>query len=209
MGPPLPDLDQTGFPGETDALMNTDGPGPRPLPAGARSKTLPRSGRGNGFELVKQVVALIGDGANHDDLVSLLVAGPPPWNERSAKHCLGGIKAGLRVFDRNGARVRLTDSGRALRQTGDPDSLREWMLTGLLGFDHLLVWMAAAPRPKRWLLDELRQVNRGWTTDTFPNALINWTLWLNLSVKTVAGFTITERGRRWRSAIYWTPEPLT
>lgn len=105
--------------------------------------------------------------------------------------------------------MHLTDSGRALRQTGDPDSLREWMLTGLLGFDHLLVWMSAAPRPKRWLLDELRDLNLGWTTDTYPGALVNWTRWLGLSVKTDDIFTLTERGRAWRSLIHWNPEPLT
>lgn len=130
-------------------------------------------------------------------------------NIDDAKHRLRGIRTGLRLIEIHGDNVQVTASGRALQRTGDPDSLQRQMLTGLLGFDHMIVWMAVAPRPKRWLLDELRQINRGWTKNTFPNALINWTLWLGLATETGLGLTITERGRRWRSAIHWTPEPLT
>lgn len=188
--------------------MNAGSPCLRPLPAARRVKTLPLSGRGDRFVLVKRVVALIGEGVSKADLVAKLAAGQPPWNERDVEHCLRGIRTGLQVSEHRGGRIRLTDSGRALLQTDDPDALREWMLTGLLGFDHLLVWMSAAPRPKQWLFDELRGVNRGWTTNTYPRSLVNWTLWLGLASKTAASFTLTERGMAWRSLIHWNPEPL-
>lgn len=180
----------------------------RPLPAEGRQPTPPLTGPGNGFEFLKPVLAAIGDGVSHSFLVGHLRTVHPQWKAQRAAHYLDRIRNGLRVIEQRVATIRLTASGRALRQTGNPDALREWLLTGLLGFDHLLVWMSAAPRPKSWLLDELRQVNRRWTTDSYPRSLLNWTLWLNLSEETDAGFTLTERGRAWRSLIHWNPEPL-
>lgn len=180
----------------------------RPLPAEQRQPTPPLTGPGNGFEFLKPVLAAIGDGVSHSFLVSHLRTVHSQWKAQRAAHYLDRIRNGLRVIEQRVATIRLTASGRALRQTGNPDALREWLLTGLLGFDHLLVWMSAAPRPKSWLLDELRQVNRRWTTDNYPRSLLNWTLWLNLSEETDAGFTLTRRGRAWRSLIHWNPEPL-
>lgn len=180
----------------------------RPLPAERRQPTPPLTGPGNGFEFLKPVLAAIGDGVSHSYLVGHLRTVHPQWKAQRAAHYLDRIRNGLRVIEQRVATIRLTASGRALRQTGNPDALREWLLTGLLGFDHLLVWMSAAPRPKSWLLEELRQVNGRWTTDNYPRSLINWTLWLNLSEETDTGFTLTRRGRAWRSLIHWNPEPL-
>lgn len=206
--PPLPDPGRPGFPGDARQPMNAGGPDLRPLPAVRRQSTPPLTGPGNGFEFLKPVLAAIGDGVSHSHLVLHLQTVRPQWKPQRAEHYLERIRKGLRVIEQRVATIRLTASGRALRQTGNPDALREWMLTGLLGFDHLLVWMAAAPRPKPWLLDELRHVNRRWTTDDYPRSLVNWTLWLNLSEETHAGFTLTERGKAWRSLIHWNPEPL-
>ena len=180
----------------------------RPRPAADRIRTLPLSGRGNRFELVKRVVALIGERVALSALIDNMLAERMNPNAPNAGHCLRAIRTSLCLIDIRDQYVHITPSGRALRETGDPDSLRDRMLTGLLGFDHLLVWMSAAPRPKRWLLDELRKVNRGWTKNDYPRALINWTRWLGLSVKTDDIFTLTERGRAWRSLIHWNPEPL-
>ena len=180
----------------------------RPLPADQRQPTPPLTGPGNGFEFLKPVLAAIGDGVSHSSLITHLRTARPEWRAQRAEHYLERIRNGLRVIEHEGAAIRLTASGRALRRTGNPDSLREWMLTGLLGFDHLLVWMSAAPRQKPWLLDELRQVNPRWRTDDFPRSLINWTRWLALSVETTAGFTLTDRGKAWRSLIHWNPESL-
>ena len=180
----------------------------RPLPAGQRQETPPLTGPGNGFEFLKPVLAAIGDGVSQSSLITHLRTVRPEWRAQRAEHYLERIRNGLRVIEHEGATIRLTASGRALRQTGNPDSLREWMLTGLLGFDHLLVWMSAAPRQKPWLLDELRQVNSRWRTDNYPRSLLNWTLWLGLSVDATAGFTLTERGKAWRSLIHWSPEGL-
>lgn len=206
--PPLPDPVRPGFPGDGHEPTNAGSPRFRPLPAERRQPTPPLTGPGNGFEFLKPVLAAIGDGVSHSYLVLHLRTVRPRWRAQRAEHYLERIRKGLRVIEQRVATIQLTASGRALRQTGNPDALREWLLTGLLGFDHLLVWMAAAPRPKPWLLDELRQVNRRWTTDNYPRSLINWTLWLNLSEETHAGFTLTERGRAWRSLIHWNPEGL-
>lgn len=205
--PPLPDPARPGFRGDARQPMNAGSPRFRPLPAEQRQPTPPLTGPGNGFDFLKPVLAAIGDGVSHSYLVLHLQTVRPQWRAQRAEHYLERIRKGLRVIEQRVATIRLTASGRALRQTGNPDALREWMLTGLLGFDHLLVWMAAASRPKRWLLDELRQVNRRWTTDDYPRSLINWTRWLNLSVETATGFTLTERGKAWRSLIHWNPEP--
>lgn len=82
------------------------------------------------------------------------------------------------------------------------------MLTGLLGFDHVLTWMDDAPCPKPRILKRLQAVNPGWTTKTFPRALVNWVHWLGLTTETAAGLVLTGRGNAWRSLIHWDPEPL-
>lgn len=206
---PFPDRARPGFPGDAHEPTNAGSPRFRPLPAELRQPTPPLTGPGNGFEFLKPVLAAVGDGVSHSYLVLHLRTLRPSWRAQRAEHYLERIRKGLRVIEHRVSTIRLTASGRALRQTGNPDALREWMLTGLLGFDHLLVWMATAPRRKPWLLGELQQVNRRWTTDDYPRSLINWTRWLNLSEETAAGFTLTERGRAWRSLIHWNPEGLS
>ena len=86
--------------------------------------------------------------------------------------------------------------------------MKNRVLTSILGFDHLLVWLSERPRRKSWLLDRLRQVNRDWTTDIVPKSRLDWTIWLGLAKETGVGFTLTERGKEWRSVIHWTPENL-
>lgn len=76
----------------------------------------------------------------------------PQWRERRAKHYLDRIRRGLQVIDDRRRWFRPSDSGRAIQQTGDPDALREWLLTSLLGFDLLLVWISKVSREKKWLL---------------------------------------------------------
>ena len=181
----------------------------RPLPARARFRTLPLSGRGNGFEAAKRVVAFVVDGVAKNDLVDHLLTEHPQWKPKRTEHYLAGVRTGLGLIEFGHTTVRATESGRMLQKTGDPDALRERLLTRLLGFDHLLVWMAEAPRPKRWLLHQLRWVNPGWTTNNFPRALLNWTRWLNLTTESTTNtFSLTRRGRDWRSEIHWEPQRL-
>lgn len=180
----------------------------RPMPGADRSRTLPLSGRGNRLELVKKVIALIGDRVALPALIDDMLTARTHSNAKDAKHCLRAIRTGLCVIDIQGQYVHVTAWGRALRDTGDPETLRERVLTGLFGFDHLLTWMDDAPRAKPWILQHLQAVNPGWKTTTFPRALLNWTVWMGLSVETAAGFTLTERGKAWRSLIHWTPEGL-
>lgn len=180
-----------------------------PLPAAARARTLSASWKmGNGFHAVKQVADFIGDGVARADLASHLLQTYPHWSERRPNRYLNHIRS-LGVFTRRGAMMLPTDSGRDLQRTGDPDSLRDRVLTSILGFDHLLVWLSERPRSRSWLLDRLPQVNQGWTTDIVPKSWLDWTMWLDLAVETSDGFVLTERGKAWRSLIHWNPEPLT
>ena len=182
--------------------------GLRPLPAARRVTTPPLTGPGNGFEFLKEALSLVGEGSDLRVLVGGLRSMRPQWREMRAKHYLDRIRSGLQVIEGRGAWIRPTETGRALQRTGNPDTLREWLLTSLLGFDHLLVWMSEAQCEKKWLLQELRRVNPRWFDDNYPRSLLNWTLWLGLTTDRCSVFTLTERGRAWRAKIQWAPEYL-
>ena len=153
-------------------------------------------------------LSLVGDGVDRRILVNRLQAERLKWKEGRARHYLDRIRRGLQVIEDRNELICPTDSGRALQRTGNPDTLRNWLLTSLLGFDHLLVWIAETPRKKNWLLRELRQVNPQWSDDNYPRSLLNWTLWLGITTDRSGVFTLTERGWAWRSEIHWKPEFL-
>lgn len=182
--------------------------GLRPLPAARRVTTPPLTGPGNGFEFLKEALSLVGEGSGLPVLISELRSMRPQWSERRAKHYLDRIRRGLQVIDDRRGWFRPSDSGRAIQRTGDPDALREWLLTSLLGFDHVLVWISKVSREKKWLLRELRQVNPRWSNDNYPRSLLNWTLWLGLTTDRGGVFMLTAHGRAWRSEIHWEPEFL-
>ena len=191
-------------------ILGIPGPGGtalRPLPAARRCRTLP-SGPGHGFDSLKTVVARIGDGVPYDDTVRWM-RDEYSLKEESASHYLSAMRTAFEVFERHGESARPTAIGRELQKSGDPDALRDRLLTANLAFDHLLVWLDEATRDRTWLVRELQRVHTGWTKPTFPNRLLQWLQWLDLTTKDPEDwFRISERGREWRSRVHWEPERL-
>ena len=179
----------------------------RPLPAAQRSRTLP-TGPGNGFESLKAVLARIGDGAPFDDLIRQMQE-QHEWDERRASWYLSAIRKAFGVFEHHDGTARPTEIGRELQRTGEPDALRDRLLTESLGYDHLVVWLDESTRDRKWLLSELGEINPGWTTPAIPSALLRWLQLLDLAHEGAERvFRLTERGRDWRSRVHWEPERL-
>ena len=180
-----------------------------PLPAAQRCRTLLTGAGPHGFETVKEVLALVGDGADYKDLVQHLATDERKQKPENAKTYLSAMRSAFGVIEQHEETVRATEIGRELQRTGNPDALRVRLLTENLGYDHLLVWLDGASREKKWLLGELQEVNPGWTTDASPRGLLRWAESLDLATEDSKGvFRITERGRDWRSRIHWEPERL-
>lgn len=113
----------------------------------------------------------------------------------------------------DGDQVSLTDRGRALLESGDPDEARDWLLTQILGFDNALYLLKDGPVEQKALMSLIQAVNPGWTTNFAPSSMIGWLRSLGLvDVKTnVSGqklLALTERGKEWLALIEWTPESL-
>jgi len=81
---------------------------------------------------------------------------------------------------------RPTERGLALLESGDPIELADWLLTHVLGPDHVLVRLRdEGPCAKPELFALLQHANPGWGTDFAPSSILNW-------LRTIALADLTE-----------------
>ena len=178
-----------------------------PLPANRRRKGIPAVP--GGFAGMLALLDYVSDHPSLEDILDYLRGEYPKHQERTLKVQLGQVRTGFGCIQVSGDRVELTELGRRLAQSRDPDVLRDDLLTKVLGPDHVIVELAGGVRDQGDLVAVLQRANRGWGAAFGPLFQLNWLHSLDV-VHTQEGgkLALTERGRRWRAAIHWTPEPL-
>ena len=188
-------------------LDSDDTPRLDPLPANRRRKGIPAVP--GGFAGMLALLDYVSDHPSLEDILDYLRGEYPKHQERTLKVQLGQVRTGFGCIQVSGDRVELTELGRRLAQSRDPDVLRDDLLTKVLGPDHVIVELAGGVRDQGDLVAVLQRANRGWGAAFGPLFQLNWLHSLDV-VHTQEGgkLALTERGRRWRAAIHWTPEPL-
>ena len=178
-----------------------------PLSANRRRKGIPAVP--GGFAGMLALLDYVSDHPSLEDILDYLRGEYPKHQERTLKVQLGQVRTGFGCIQVSGDRVELTELGRRLAQSRDPDVLRDDLLTKVLGPDHVIVELAGGARDQGDLVAVLQRANRGWGAAFGPLFQLNWLHSLDV-VHTQEGgkLALTERGRRWRAAIHWTPEPL-
>ena len=184
--------------------------GLKPMPAAARRRGLTPFRGGNGFDALRETIDMVGnDGIGAADLRRGLTEKRQRWNDSTANHWIQQSIGDFECMSREGDTTRLSESGRKLHESGDPDELMDRLLTGVLGPDHIVVSLRESALSKGELIETLQAANPGWKTPTGPEGLLRWMQWLDV-IGTVAdgGYSLTERGARWSKAVWWDPERL-
>ena len=184
-----------------------DAPPLKPLPANRRRKGIPAVP--GGFAGMVALLDYVRDHPSREDILDYLRAEYPGHQEGTIKVQFGQVRTGFGCVEVSGDDVALTELGRRLAESGDPDVLRDDLLTKVLGPDHVIVELAGGARDPGDLVAVLQRANPGWGAAFGPLFQLNWLHSLDIVHKQEDGkFALTERGRRWRERVHWTPEAL-
>ncbi|MYB31001.1 MAG: hypothetical protein F4Y20_00295, partial [Acidobacteria bacterium] len=173
-----------------------------PLPANRRRKGIPAVP--GGFAGMLALLDYVRDHPSLEDILDYLRAEYPKHQERTLKVQLGQVRTGFGCIKVTGDRVKLTELGRRLALSRDPDVLRDDLLTKVLGPDHVIVELAGGGRDQGDLVAVLQGANPGWGATFGPLFQLRWLDSLDVIHTQESGkLALTERGLRWRAAVHW------
>jgi 5-methylcytosine-specific restriction enzyme B len=179
-----------------------------PLPAARRRRGMTAT-KGN-YNWILRVLDFVGDGVTRDDLFAFIKQENPALKDASIAVNVNIMRSELGVLDRDGDLFVPSEVGRRLVETGDPSTLAPWLLTRILGVDHVIADLRdEGGLPHRKLIERLQSVNPGWTTGFAPQAVLAWLRALGVTETTSDGrIQLTARGKLWAGMIHWKPESL-
>ena len=179
-----------------------------PLPAASRKKGL--TSVSGGHKALLDILKFCRYGATREDLTSYIKTVNPGLKENSISTQINGIARELNCLDLVGNRVVLTDQGRAFLESGDPDELMAWLVTGILGVDHVLVILRDEKRcPTQELARRIQKVNPGWKSTRTPSVIISRLRQFDmLNPDENKVLSLTDAGKKWAQRIHWRPEVL-
>jgi 5-methylcytosine-specific restriction protein B len=181
----------------------------QPLPAGRRRSGMTAiKGSLNG---VLRVLDFMKGGATREDLHTFLKQDAPDVKKGWLNTSVYVLRAELGVIEERDGKFFPTESGRELLETEDPSTLAPWLLTRILGVDHVLVHLRdQGPTSTKELFEKLRAVNPGWTTNFTSGAILKWLrAFGTIEVGPNTRLQLTQRGREWAARVHWVPEHLS
>ena len=189
----------TTVPGE-EALL--------PFPAARRRRGL--TGVTGNFEALRNILDFCSEGVPREDLKAYVKTISPRLKDVSIDAQLNVIANELNCLKRAGDRYVLTDRGLAFLESGDPGDLMDWLVTHVLGVDHVLVTLRdKGPCTKRDLIGSIQRVNPGWTTIRAPTVIVAELSKAGMLDSDAHGtVSLTEAGTQWAKRIHWEPEAL-
>ncbi|HKS13531.1 MAG TPA: hypothetical protein VJS90_10890 [Pseudomonas sp.] len=178
-----------------------------PLPAERRRRGM--LAIGGGVATIRTIIEFAKEGCKREDLMEHMRSINPSHATSSIRTQLNSLVAEWGVLRAQGDEIHLTARGEGLLETGEPDEVSDWLLTRILGFDHMLHALRGTSLSVSELNDVLRKVNSGWTSDRALTSLTFWLRALQL-VETRADklLYLTELGEAWAAQIYWEPQSL-
>src|SRR6266513_1418441 len=178
-----------------------------PLPAARRRRGLTAI-KGN-FTTLLTVLEFVKEGVSRDELLDYLRTSNPDHKEGTLRTGINILRSELAVIKQVGEQYRLTDRGEAVLESGEASELGDWLVTRILGADHVLKTLERGPQSRATLLALLQQVHPGWTTTFAPNAMLTWLLSFRAVQQSADGkLSLTPIGAGWASLIHWEPEFL-
>jgi len=179
-----------------------------PLPAARRRRGMTAI-KGN-YNWVLRVLDFVGEGVARDDLFAFIKQENPALKDTSIAVNVNIMRSELGVLDRDGDLFVPSKVGRRLVETGDPSTLAPWLLTRILGADHVIADLRdEGGLPQRELIERLQRVNPGWTTGFTPQAVLAWLRTLGVTeIASDGRLQLTSRGKDWAGMIHWKPESL-
>ena len=211
----LPWLLFSRLPKQADATTESDPdelPGEerlRPRPADLRRRSMMTIN--GGFATVRTLLEFAKEGCAREDFKAHIRSVNPNLSSTSVDSTLNALIAEWDVLAANGDQLTPTPRGLAVLEndSAEPYEVSDWLLTRILGFDHILYALRERNLSFAELIDLLRQVNPGWTSPTMPGRILEWQRSLGL-VKgdSRIGYALTEEGQQWAERIDWAPEFL-
>ena len=179
----------------------------KPLPAARRRKGM-TSGKWD-FKAMLSILEFVQDKPSREELMDYIRTDNPDYKDGSIKTQINVLQSEFNILRREGDSYELTNRGRALLETADPDELRDWLLTRILGVDHTLTALSNGPLSRGDLMGVIRKANPNWTTNYVPSSITQWLFRLDLLTHDKdKNLTLSERGRAWSDWVYWEPENL-
>ena len=99
-----------------------------------------------------------------EELLDYLRAENPEQKDSSRGVTINSLKSEFGVIRHDGTHYSLTERGDVVLESGDPNELSDWLLTRILGVDHVIHALADSPKTSAQVTELLQKVNPGWTT---------------------------------------------
>ncbi len=162
------------------------------------------------FPVLLSTLRFVGDGVPREDLLEFLRSSAPDSKDSSLRVGINALQSEFDVLRREGDQYVPTERGRNVLATQDAGGLADWLLTRILGVDHLIAALRdRGPLPVGELTALVQTVNPGWTTAFAPQAMLGWLRSMGVVRTTETGMQdLTDAGKRWAELIHWQPESL-
>ncbi|WP_172203093.1 McrB family protein [Niveibacterium sp. COAC-50] len=179
----------------------------KPLPAARRRRGM--LGISGYFDTLPQLLQFAAEGCSREDLKVHIHSVNAKLNPNSIATTINSLIAEWGALVAEGNQIRLTPRGAALLETQDPAEASDWLLTRILGFDHILFALRQTPATQKELVALLQKANPGWKSNFAPGVMVQWAKSMAL-IKLDHGkkWRLTDDGSEWAARIHWTPECL-
>ena len=178
-----------------------------PLPAARRWRGL--TGITGGFQATLNILEFCRDGVPREDLTSYIRTISPTLKDVSINAQINVIARELNCLKLDGDCYVLTDRGHAYLESGDPAKLMDWLVTRILGVDHVLVILREGPQPRQEIVNRIQQVNPNWTSTWVPRKIVKELQAYGMLESDESDVVaLTDAGRYWANRIHWKPESL-
>ena len=179
-----------------------------PLPAAKRIKGL--TGISGGRATLRKILAFCQDNTSKEELKTYIESFKPNLGEIALNSLIQVIVRELDCLKRDGAKVILTERGRAFLESDDSGYLMDRLITKILGVDHVFAILRDEYRCSRTkLASRIQQVNPGWTTVRIPQVIIKELREFAMLDSDGSGvLSLTNAGQEWAQCIHWEPESL-
>ena len=180
-----------------------------PLPAARRRKGL--TGLTGGRPTLLNILEFCRNGATREDLKAHVKTVCPSLKDSSITTLINVIQSELNCLKSDGDQFVLTDRGSDFLESNDPGELMDWLVTRILGVDHVLVILRDQGTCSRAeMVRRIQQVNPGWTTTVVPYFIVGELLEFEiLDCDESNVLSLSNAGREWAERIHWEPESLT
>ena len=179
-----------------------------PLPAARRIKGL--TGLSGGRETLLNILEFCREGTTTEELKNYIKSFKPQLKDISLISMIHVIVREFNCLKLDRDQVVLTARGRAFLESDDSGELMDWLVTRILGVDHVLTILRDESRCSRMeLVSRLKLVNPRWTTDRIPQVIIKELREFDMLQYDENNFrSLTDAGQKWARRIHWEPELL-